>query len=44
MKLYELIEQISQILNHKTNSFFDYVISTSDNNGSFIRTSYKKES
>lgn len=43
MKLYELIEQISHILTPKTNSLFDYIISTSDNNGGFLRTCYTRK-
>lgn len=43
MKLYELIEQISQILTPKTNSLFNYIISTSDNHGWFLRTCYTRK-
>ncbi len=40
MTLYELIQQISEILTPDTNSFYDYVLHTSDDNGGFLRTCY----
>ena len=40
MTLYELIKQISAILTPETDSFFDYVIHTSDDDGGFLRTCY----
>ena len=43
MNLYELIHQISQILTPNTNSFFEYVINTSDDNGGFLRTCFIKK-
>lgn len=41
MTLYELIKQISAILTPETDSFFDYVLQTSDDNGGFLRTCYR---
>lgn len=40
MNLYDLIHQISEILTPNTNSFFEYVINTSDDNGGFLRTCF----
>ena len=40
MTLHELIRQISAILTPETDSFFDYVLQTSDDDGGFLRTCY----
>lgn len=40
MTLYEMIQEISNIITPDTNDFFTYVIHTSDNNGGFLRTRY----
>lgn len=40
MTLYELLEQISDILTPKTHSLYDYMIHTFDDGGGFLRTRY----
>ncbi len=40
MRLYELLEQVSDILTPQTHSLYDYMIHTSDDNGGFLRTRY----
>lgn len=40
MTLYELIKQISEILTPETDSFYNYALYTSDDNGGFLRTRY----
>ena len=40
MRLYELLEQVSDILTPQTHSLYDYMIHTFDNNGGFLRTRY----
>lgn len=40
MTLYELIRSVSKILTPEDDSFFRYVIYTSDDNGGFLRTRY----
>lgn len=40
MTLYELLEQVSDILTPQTHSLFDYMIHTFDDNGGFLRTRY----
>ncbi len=39
MRLYELLEQVSDILTPQTHSLYEYLIHTSDDNG-FLRTRY----
>lgn len=39
MTLYEMIEQVSDILTPESKVFYDYVLHTSDDNG-FLRTRY----
>lgn len=41
MMLYDLLRQISHIITPGSDEFFNYVINTSDNNGGFLRTSYR---
>ena len=38
MTFYELILQISEILTPETNSFYDYILHSCDDNGGFLRT------
>ena len=38
MTFYELISQISEILTPETNSFYDYLLHSCDDNGGFLRT------
>lgn len=40
MTLYELIRNVSRIITPEDDSFFRYVIFTSDDNGGFLRTRY----
>lgn len=40
MRLYELIQQISDIITPETNSFYNYALYTSDDDGGFLRTRY----
>lgn len=40
MTLYELIRRVSKIITPEDDSFFRYVIYTSDDNGGFLRTRY----
>ena len=40
MRLYELLEQVSDILTPQTHSLYDYMIHSFDNNGGFLRTRY----
>ena len=39
MRLYELLEQVSDILTPQTHSLYEYLLHTSDDNG-FLRTRY----
>jgi len=40
MTLHGLIKQISAILTPETDSFYDYVLNTSDDDGGFLRTCF----
>lgn len=40
MKLYNLLNSVSDILTPKTHSLFDYMIHTFDDDGGFLRTRY----
>ena len=40
MRLYELLEQVSEILTPQTHSLYDYMVHTFDENGGFLRTRY----
>ena len=40
MTLYELLEQISDILTPQTHSLYDYMLHTFDDDGGFLRTRY----
>lgn len=40
MTLYDLLKQISHIITPEDDSFYNYVLYTSDNNGGFLRTRY----
>ena len=40
MTLYDLIQQVSDIITPETGTFYHYVLHTSDDNGGFLRTRY----
>ena len=40
MTLYDLVECISKAITPKTNSLYNYVLHTSDDDGGFLRTRY----
>lgn len=44
MTLYDLIRGVSEILTPETNSLFEYIINSSDDNGGFLRTCWCKKS
>lgn len=40
MRLYDLLEQVSDILTPQTNSLYDYMVHTLDDDGGFLRTRF----
>jgi len=44
MTLYDLIRGVSEVLTPETNSLFEYIINSSDDNGGFLRTCWCKKS
>ena len=40
MRLYELLEQVSNILTPRTHSLYEYMLHTFDDDGGFLRTRY----
>ncbi len=40
MRLYDLLEQVSDILTPQTHSLYDYMVRTFDDNGGFLRTRF----
>ena len=40
MQLYDLIKKVSRILTPETDSFYNYILHTSDDDGGFLRTRY----
>lgn len=40
MRLYELLESVSDVLTPQTHDLYDYMVHTFDDNGGFLRTRY----